>query len=83
MVNPDVTGSVTYFDSCEFIIEEIGQNVVIGHFILNKKNNPSYSLPSLRLEKGQAAILNGVKIRTTFKIKYSAVITTFQNIENK
>ena len=63
-------GSVTYFDSAEFVIDEIGPNIIVGHYVLYKGDKAAYSLPSLRLQKGQAATLNGVKIRTTFKIKY-------------
>ena len=68
--NIRVNGNITLFDAANFIIDEISPDSITGHYVLVKEGGNNYSLPPIRVAKGQAACLNGVKIKTRFKIKY-------------
>lgn len=63
-------GNVAVFDAANFIIDEISPDSITGHYVLVKEGGKNYTLPPIRVEKGQEACLNGVKIRIRFKIKY-------------
>jgi hypothetical protein len=69
--NRQPKGNVALFDAANFIIDEISPDSITGHFVLVKEGGRNYTLPPIRVVKGQAACLNGVKIRTRFKIKYT------------
>lgn len=65
------------FDAVQFVIDEIipgkkngNPDEVIGHFVLMKDRQAAHPLPKIRLNKGDSSLLNGIKIKTRFKVKY-------------
>lgn len=58
------------FDAVQFVIDEIIPHSITGHFILMAGDKELYTFPRIRVDLHEAAMLNGVSIKTRFKINY-------------
>ena len=65
-----IKGSLVTFESVKFVIDEIAEDSVVGHYEFNRKRKIAYRTQKVRLQVNDEALLTGVVIKTRFKIAY-------------
>jgi hypothetical protein len=63
-------GRLAIFDAVQFAIDSIEADTLVGHYVLMNEGKELHKLPKVRLRKGDGALLDGVQIKTRYKLKF-------------
>jgi hypothetical protein len=63
-------GRIIIYDAVQFVIDDIAEDFVTGHFVLMKNGKEEHRLPGKKVAVNQAVQLTKIAVRTRLKCRF-------------